>query len=99
MQEKTTLKSVRYFSSACDYAIKKLPLQDEVYKNAELANVALKENFSSIKYFADILLIDEIILDELELEFANLRMKFFHMKLKNAVEQTYNESRKKLEIL
>ncbi|KFM77998.1 hypothetical protein X975_25813, partial [Stegodyphus mimosarum] len=45
----------KYFSSACDYIVRKFPLQNEVLLNAEVANLKQIENssFEKIRFFID----------------------------------------------
>jgi hypothetical protein len=55
-EETTFFQSVRnYFMIACDYIIKKLPVNDPLLQHAEVADIKLRTNqkFSSVEYFMD----------------------------------------------
>jgi hypothetical protein len=55
-EETTFFQSVRnYFMIACDYIIKKLPVNDPLLQHAEVADIKLRtsQKFSSVEYFID----------------------------------------------
>ncbi|KAG8175958.1 hypothetical protein JTE90_026941 [Oedothorax gibbosus] len=67
-----------FYCAACTYVKKKIPLQDEFFSHALVADVKRRtvSEFASVKYFADLFRI-KVDLDLLEMEFAMYQNEVF----------------------
>ncbi|MGH0136938.1 UNVERIFIED_CONTAM: hypothetical protein FKN15_006871 [Acipenser sinensis] len=78
---KLSYSSVKaYFSEACTYLQKKFPLQDELLRNAQVADISQREkvSFDCVRYFVDRFgLVKEEEMDELESQFVRYQIFSF----------------------
>jgi hypothetical protein len=79
-------KSVRsYFEEACRYILSKFPLQDPLWKHAQVLNIASRHeaSFSSVQYFMDKFpcLIPQEQRGDVEVEFARFQVSEIHKSI------------------
>ena len=87
-EETTFYQSIReFFMAACDYIIKKLPVNDPLLHHAEVADVKVRSNqkFCSVEYFIDKLsmaLVSDTASDKNSMK-DQLEVQFAHYQIEN----------------